>query len=256
MNAFIFLPILILTKNTFFAIMQTLPFIFMISGEIALNDCCDIEKDKISKPQRPLVKGNINIHYAFITSICFIFLSTFLGCIIYAEDLSRIVCFLFVVVILSAYNLKLSIIPVVKTIITSLATVISLSFVYTYFDITYTKIYFLISSFFYILGRELLMDIRDIAGDKMNDYTTIAVVFGVTKTRVMSLISFILSTIWAVIMLLSDFSYLDLLLLFVIVVLEIVFISKCFKSSNSKIQNKYILFLWMPIILMLIIQIF
>lgn len=255
MNMFIFVPILLYTKSIVYSVLQTIPFIIMIAGEIALNDCCDIEKDRISKPQRPLVNSNINIRYATIISICVIVISLLLSFIFYVRKASRILCFCIVTLILSFYNVKSSVIPLIKTIITAVATVVTLSFVYTYFNSDLNQYFFLGATFFFILGRELLMDIRDINGDISYDYKTIAVVMGLRKTTLISLTAFILSTVCALSMLIINFTYIKLAILFLAIFLMFFCYVKCIQTDDTKKQNKYILILWVPIIMMLFFQI-
>lgn len=256
MNLFLFFPILIISHDAIFSLLQTLPFIFMIAGEIAFNDCCDIEKDRVNKPQRPLVNGNISVLNAKRLSICVILFSLLLGIFIYRESLQRELYFLVVTFMLSFYNINHPIVPLLKTIITALATVITLSFVYTYNRISTNQFFFLSAAFFFILGRELLMDIRDINGDSHNDYKTLAVILGAKRTEYIVLICFIISMLGATGMVAMSFSYFKLAILLPIFLLVMFCYKKFTHTSETKKQNKYILILWLPIILMLLIQIF
>ena len=256
MNLFIFLPILILTNNVAFSILQTLPFIFMLAGEVALNDCCDIEKDMINKPQRPLVAGHISVDNAMRLSLFVIAIGLLLGILAYRTSTERIISFLTVTIILSCYNMKIPFVPLLKTVFTAIATIITLSFVYTYNEICTDQYFFLGAAFFFILGRELLMDIRDINGDSNNNYKTFAVIFGAKRTGYIALICFILSMLAAIGMVVMSFSYLKSAVLLPICLSVMFFYKKFTHTSETKEQNKYILLLWLPIILMLFIQIF
>ncbi len=254
MNVFIFFPILYSTNNISFALVHTLPFIVMISAEIALNDCADIEKDRINKPQRPLVKGNINVNNALNITIAILTLGIVLGCIVYKTSPKRLLCFIAVSIALSCYNIKSKIIPLIKTIITATTTVLALSFVYTFIDIDFSKYFFLGAAFFFILGRELLMDIRDIEGDKLFNYETLAVLCGAIRIRKTALLSLIMSSVCLGIMLIVRFSFMSLLTFGVSTIIEYYCYVKCICANNSQQQNKYILIFWIPIILMLFIQ--
>lgn len=117
MNLFLFVPILLQSHNVCFSFMQTLPFAVMLSGEIALNDCCDYEKDRINKPQRPLVRGCVDIGHAMVASVIMIALSVLLGIVVYHDSILRMGCFLIVTVVLALYNIKHPIMAMLKTVI-------------------------------------------------------------------------------------------------------------------------------------------
>lgn len=148
MNLFIFLPIFIITKEFLFSLVQTLPYILMISGEIALNDCCDVEKDRINKPHRPLVRYNPNIKYVLSVAVVLILISGMLAIGVYYNSPFRILLFFIVVALLTLYNSKKAIIPFIKTFMTALATVLSLLFAYSYLSMTIEDAFFLIAAFF------------------------------------------------------------------------------------------------------------
>lgn len=253
MNVFIFLPIFYATNNVKFAFVHTLPFIVMLSGEVALNDCVDIEKDRINKPQRPLVKGNINVSSALRLTIAIIILGIVLGCIIYRDSHERLICFAVVSIVLACYNIKSRIIPLIKTIITATTTVLALSFVYTFISIDLSRYLFLGAAFFFILGRELLMDIRDIEGDKRFNYETLAVLCGPTKIRKIALLSLVISSICLGIMLATRFSFRGFMLFCTSTIIEYYCFAKCVYIKDSQQQNKYILFFWIPMIMMLFV---
>lgn len=254
MNLFLFVPILLESRNVGFSFVQTLPFILMLSGEIALNDCCDYEKDCISKPQRPLVRGYVNVKHAVIVAVGMIVLSVLLGIAVYQDLPLRIACFLIVTVVLAAYNLKHPIIPILKTVITAAMTVLTLSFVYTFTTFGFVQFFFLGAAFFFILGREMLMDIRDLEGDRINSYKTIAVRWGSLFVARLSLAAFLISAIFTVVMVLGMSSTFKVVLMIPCLCFEFFCCDRCIRENLPDKQNKYILLLWLPILVMLIIQ--
>lgn len=254
MNLFLFVPILIQSHDVGFSFMQTLPFIVMLSGEIALNDCCDYEKDRISKPHRPLVKGCVDVRHAMIAAIGMIVLSMLLGVMVYRDTLLRMGCFLIVTTVLAAYNLKHPLVAMLKTVITAAMTVLTLSFVYTFTTFGRVQQFFLGAAFFFILGREMLMDIRDIEGDNYNGYKTIVVRWGVRCVARLSFASFLISAIFTVAMVLCLSSWIKLFLTLLILCFEFFCYIRCIWVNKPDHQNKYILLLWVPIMFMLIVQ--
>ncbi len=255
MNSFIFFPLLVKTQDFWFSFINTLPFILMISGEIALNDCCDIEKDRINKPQRPLVSEEANIPKVLIIVGIVLLISIILAIIFYNSCIIRLIVFLLVLLILSLYNLPLKGISIFKSIITAICTVLCLFFVNTYLKTSNQYYFFLFSAFLFIIARELFLDVRDINGDKKNNYRTIAVIFGKKKTDKLAIIILFCSNIFNYIYVFSFFSIINVLLFIIQVLLEIGIIILYLRSKDNKEQNKAMILLWLPMLLMLIILI-
>lgn len=252
MNLFIFLPLEIETGNPVFSIFQTLPFVLMIAGEIALNDCCDLKKDRINKPQRPLVSGVLKLRYAKIMTGIVILFGIILGIFMYYPNIKRMLIFMSVAAILSIYNVRLPFISTIKTFMTALATVLSLSFVFTFIDIPQGICWFLMTAFMFILGREFMMDIRDMQGDLRENYKTLAIILGKRKAIIASLFFIICSDIFCVLFILSQFSMIKIILLVFLIAFELFCIYHFIKSESSVQQNKCILLLWIPMIFMLL----
>ena len=256
MNLFVFLPIYLHLKDILYAVLQTIPFILMISGEIILNDCCDVDKDRINKPHRPLVHYNVNIKIAAKLAFFIILFSVLLSFLIYRTNIFRLALFLVVVALLTLYNHQNAIVPIIKTLVTALATVLSLLFAYSYSSLTSKEIFFLLAAFFYILGRELLMDIRDVKGDGNENYKTIAVILGSHKVFFIGCICFFIADLFLGLYISIDSSFNELLLCVLAIIVESMCIIKFYQNQTTKQQNRYALLLWVPILLILISQLF
>ena len=258
MNLFIFVPLLLHYHDISFALIQTIPMLLLIMGEIALNDCCDIERDKINKPKRPLANDLLNrkqgIVIVCITLICALILALF----IYSLYSIQFLIFTLLLLVLSLYNIKNSFFQMLKTFITSLSTVLALCFILTYISIPNNYLYFLASAFFFIEGRELLMDIRDFEGDSETDYCTLAVKLGCKNVFRISLVSFIVSFLISLIGLIPIWSQkVYKVLLFVIAFIFInifvfIFYNSKIKNDNKTTANRAIILMWIPMILMLV----
>lgn len=251
MGLFIFIPLCLFTKNVGYSLVQTIPFVLMISGEIALNDCCDIEKDRISKPHRPLISGSIGIREAYAFTICMLAFAAGIGLWVYRESLARECVFVTVMAILAVYNLRFPFIPAIKAFITAFCTVLSLAFVFTFSIYEVKYIPFLAAAFFFIVGREFLMDIRDIEGDGRNGYKTLAILWGVSKIRLLAFGAIAIADIFCLFCLLFDFAYSKLLAYFLILLSTTVILHRFTADAASGEQNKLAILLWIPIILSL-----
>lgn len=256
MNMFIVLPLALYTGDIGFAVYQDFPFLLLIAGEIALNDCCDMEKDGINKPQRPLISGNLDIRLAFMISLSVICVSLILGIYLYQTSALRLILFLMTAMILSVYNLPFAGIVLAKNILTASATVLSLSFVFTFTPISQADLWFLAGAFLFIISRELLMDIRDIDGDSQENYRTLAVIFGRNRIFFLAKILFSLSIILRILYLYSSFSLKSVVLISVQILIEIICYSSFKKSDTPQQMNQVILLLWIPMLLMLVVLLF
>lgn len=251
MNLFIFLPLYLFTHDWRKALLCTLPFILMISGEIALNDCCDIKKDAVNKPHRPLVSGLVGLKCAWICVSAVLLTSVAMAYVVYKDNMLRFSIFVSVLLILSLYNLKLGWIAVCKGFITALCTVICLSFICTFISVGKSYILFLIAAFLFIFGRELMMDIRDIEGDKAQDYNTIAVRFGEKRTAIMALALIVLSNIVCFAYVHTTNVYINYYLFLASILAECGIVAIFIITKNNKYRNKAVIFLWVPMLILL-----
>lgn len=252
MCLFLMIPIGIHTQSITYAIVIVLPFFLLLCGEIALNDVCDIEKDRINKPQRPLVSGSLSVRTGFLLAITCILIAGVLGAILYYDNLWRIIIFYGLLVILSCYNIPSRIMPLIKAFITAGATILSLSFLLT-FNSLQQPVLSLSSAFTFILGRELLMDIRDYDGDRQNGYITIAITVGKEKTFLGAITCFGLSMILCMAMVLRNLSPLRLFAGILVLLTTSLLVVLFSHADTVKLQNRIALLLWLPIIEMLIL---
>lgn len=254
MCAFVFLPIFFSTDNGTYALFQTLPIFFLLIGEIVLNDYCDIEKDKVNKPHRPLASGAISPKTGFVTIIVFLLLSLIAGGWAYFSNVPRLILFITVCLTLSVYNIPKPFFTLLKTLITAATTALCLAFAFSYSGFTLQSILFILAAFFYILGRENLMDIRDIPGDRSYGYNTLAIIWGRENALKLAFTSFAVSVVFIVLIGITGTLNLFKVVCLIAIIILIAFLSTRFlNAKNSKEQNRIIVYLWGPIILMLLI---
>lgn len=251
MNLFIFIPLCILTGNYWVSFINTLPFMLMISGEIALNDYCDIKKDAINKPHRPLVSGKVSKREAILCIVLVLTISFVMAMVVYKDVLPRFCIFTFTMIILSAYNLPISLIAVIKTFVTATCTVMCLLFICTFEKPSISYYVFLISAFLFISGRELLMDIRDIEGDGKMGYRTIPVRFGERKTVILASVFLVTSGITSLVFTMTTYIFANCILLLISFLLEGFAVYSFLTNKDRSVKNKAVIALWGPMIIML-----
>lgn len=248
MLLFVYLPLVTRGKDCLYGLMQIFPLYFLLTGEIILNDYVDIDKDTINKKHRPLAAGDVSVTFAKKLIGVFLGIAIVSSVVIYKNHPMRLVLFYSVFIMLTIYSVFIRQLAYVKTFLTGLATVLCLSFVFTYvgYDGRISK--FLAVAFFYIVSRELLMDIRDYEGDKKYGCYTLAIYLGCRKCYCLAVTFLII----------SQLIYLHLLIIennLIISVLWLLAIGILlpsvwqFQNAERKVQNKIIIILWIPMVL-------
>jgi len=157
----------------------------IMMSSMVLNDLYDFDIDKINNPYRPLITGEISRKNAKITVSILLFITEFLTFKYLPETLQILMQFATATIII--YTPILKRIPLIKNV--ACASLVSFSL---YFNglaanpmmrvISESKYKTLAIAarivFFGSLVNEILLDIRDYHGDKLNHIHTIPVIFG------------------------------------------------------------------------------
>ena len=160
--------------------------LLLLSANMAINDLFDLKIDRINHSDRPLVSGEIKIKEAILLVISLIFFTELINIFLLPQKLQNSihlsVLFTFI------YTPILKKILFIKNISCALMVAYSIFFggfaAYNNFNLfeLNNKLKFLyqviIFVFFGSLYNEILLDIRDYEGDKKNNISTIATVFG------------------------------------------------------------------------------
>lgn len=174
--------------------------LIMISSMI-LNDLYDFDIDKINNPTRPLITGEISRKSAIITVSALLFITELLTLKCLPLNLKILTQLATTTIII--YTPILKRIPFVKNI--ACACLVSFSL---YFNglaanpmmISNTKYNILAIAarivFFGSLVNEILLDIRDYSGDKVNGINTIPVLYGNNKAWIIASIFLTTNLIW------------------------------------------------------------
>lgn len=251
MLLFIYIPLVVGSHKYIYALIQVMPFYFLLTGEIILNDYMDVSKDKINKPHRPLAAGTVSMQMGKMLIYIFLSCAVGLGGIIYYKVVIRCMLFGGVFLILTIYSLYINKLAEWKTFITGITTSICLSFIFTYFEVKNVQVQYAIVAFLYISGRELLMDIRDYEGDKICECKTLAVRYGKEKIYGLAVLLIVLSQFIYVIAIWRWSNQMGKILCGIAIVM-LIWALKEFRKSDSARQNSIIIMLWVPILLSII----
>ena len=178
----------LLSSKTF--ITSTLITQFIMSSSMIMNDIYDFDIDKINNPKRPLISGKISMKEAIFLNSILLLLSEYLN-IFFLPN------YLHIIVHLSIINITMYT-PILKKILfiknISCASLVTFSIFFASLSsitsITSTNKLIELNSNFKLLSillkfifygslyNELLLDISDYDGDKINNIKTIPVIFG------------------------------------------------------------------------------
>lgn len=156
-------------------------------GGNAINDYFDFEIDKINMPKRPLPSGRISrksaLYLFWIVSITGLVLSYFVN-----PAFLAIALFNFIVSSLYAWKLKKTTIKGVFVAYLGSSAFIAAPFISGFPSslLDSSLLLLILISFFGTLSRQLLMDIRDMEGDKKAGAKTIPLMFGKKTTRIIA----------------------------------------------------------------------
>jgi geranylgeranylglycerol-phosphate geranylgeranyltransferase len=242
--ASVVLPCVVKGVPAFEAIGLSLPFWFAAMGGFALNDYFDVAKDRINKPHRALPSGRITPNAAIVVSVLFIMCSILAAFYVMKSNVA-LAFYLAAIIGILAYNLFVRYFAISKTFLTA-----GISGLPVFFDIhilQYPDLYLLVpmSTMLFLLGRELLMDVTDIEGDRYSGITTIPMLLGQPLTTVLSFLFQIIgaSLLVPIILnapLISNTIYLGLIFTSIIVA------SILWHYNAGNYQKRIIMGLWVP----------
>lgn len=167
-----------------FALAAIVAFLICGGGN-AINDYFDYKIDKINMPKRPLPSGRISrknaLHLFWIVSITGLVLSYFVN-----PAFLAIALFNFIVSSLYAWKLKKMAIKGIFVAYLGSSVFIAAPFISGFPSsfLNSALLLLILISFFGTLSRQLLMDIRDMEGDKKAGAKTLPLIFGKKAARI------------------------------------------------------------------------
>lgn len=160
------------------------------SGNI-INDIYDLEIDSVNRPDRILPSKQLSIHSAIFVYILFVGIS--IGIAVLSLKSSSVFIVLFTHFLLWIYSAYLKKTPLLGNI--TVAFILGLTFIFSgiVFNSVQTAIVPFSLAFFFSLTRELIKDIEDIDGDKIQNAKTLAILLGSEKTKQFAIVVLVIS---------------------------------------------------------------
>lgn len=164
--------------------------VFLAAGGFILNDIFDIEKDKINKPQKPIPANSISRSTAF--KILFIFFIISFILIITIDSYKLILLFLVSFVLTLLYSIINKYNGILGNLVTAFLSTIPWLAPALYTNKISLLLVPALISFGFIFSREILLDIKDISGDKAQNFKTLPIKAGITKSSFVSFLIILL----------------------------------------------------------------
>jgi geranylgeranylglycerol-phosphate geranylgeranyltransferase len=187
----VFLPLYLGGVGLAKSFYSSLPFFCIAAGGFAINDCCDLVADRINKPYRAIPSGRISQGVAKTVGVSLIVVGSLISVLVYHAPF-QFALFVVSMAGVAFYNLIVKYLSLTKTILTAGVSVLPLVFVIK--SLSYPTVYLLlpIAGMLFLLGRELLMDIRDVNGDRAANVKTLPILFGPRITAAIAFLFFAL----------------------------------------------------------------
>ncbi|MBL7135528.1 MAG: UbiA family prenyltransferase [Candidatus Marinimicrobia bacterium] len=176
------IPLLLNGHGIFDSLFIPIPILLAVMGGFSLNDYFDYYRDLVNKPYRAIPTGKLTKEMALKLSAGLLTLSICFSIII-SNSLFQLLLYFLSIAGVIFYNYIVNKFAYSKTIFTSLLCNIPFFLLINILDYPNIYLFLPIGGIFFIIGRELLMDILDFDGDIKSNIRTIPILIGIQKTK-------------------------------------------------------------------------
>ena len=243
----VFIPMYFAQYELIHSIYSALIFSLIAMGGFALNDYFDVESDKINKPHRAIPSGRITKQVTLIIAIiCFCLTSAIIA--LQRPDIIGYFIYMTAIIGVIIYNVIIRFMSLFKNLAASF--LCCLPILYVLLELGFTLKYYslVLASFFFVVGREILMDVYDYDGDMVAGTLTIPFVISKRKAILLGFVLCILSGLS--LFLFVGFEKLLISHMVVICILAMLIMGyKLWQLDSRELQRKIILAMWIPMIM-------
>lgn len=161
--ALVFLPYYFHTRELWPSVALALPIFSIAMCMFILNDINDVERDLINHPRRPIPTGSITIGMAAIVYLGLFGISLVLVRVLIQPEVHYI--YLLGFLLATNYNTIVDNLPKLKNAYVAVTVLVPVFIVNTAAQSSLVSMSITVSLFLFVLGREILMDLQDSAGD-------------------------------------------------------------------------------------------
>ena len=234
--------------NSFGAsLLFALPFFLTAIGGFALNDFFDSAKDSVNKPYRAIPSGKLPPIVVLSTGFTLLSFSLILAVLI-SRNIKEL--FLYGLTICGAafYNVFVKYVSLSKTFLTSILSAVPMLYSVNFFNYPTAYLLLPLATLSFVLGREWLMDIRDMRGDIVDKTVTIPMLVGPTITERLGFGLQLLSIILLIPIAINSGSTSSFVLI-LLVLLSVVLSMRVWYWRSGAFQHRAVQGFWIPMLL-------
>jgi geranylgeranylglycerol-phosphate geranylgeranyltransferase len=163
-------------------VFSALPFFLASAAGFLLNDVCDYERDRISKPFRPLPRGLVSPRAASLAGLALAIGACTVMLLSSPAGVCQVVQGAAIVGVI-LYNLVVAKVGWLKGPFAALLCMLPLVYVINRYGYPSSFWWIVVGGYCFSVGREILMDILDLEGDKSTGLRTLPMVIGVVQSE-------------------------------------------------------------------------
>lgn len=224
-----------------------LPFLLSAMGGFSLNDYFDAKKDLINKPYRAIPSGRLSRNFVLLFSIISIVLAL-VSAHLFSQNNFQFILYILCILGVTSYNFFVKYISLTKTFLTAIVSTLPILFSVVVFDYPIIFFFLPIATSLFILGREWLMDTRDMEGDASEQIRTVPMIIGADVTSKFGFGFQLIALLLLIPIVIHSKSYPSILLFIILFISLATLIPLWFYRSGS-FQRRAIQFLWLPMFL-------
>lgn len=240
------LPSLYVGNGFASSLISASPFFLAGAGGFALNDFFDVNRDRINRPYRAIPSGMLSARLV-LTFGWVLILGAAVAALVWSQNTFQLALYAICIFGVTVYNVFVRYLTLSKTFLT--ASVSALPVLFSVVSFGYGPVYLFLpaATALFVLGREWLMDIKDLNGDAIGGIVTVPMKIGANATFK---ISFFFQTV-AVLMILPVVLRANSIRGFVLFTCTILVLVLCFylwPNHRAQLQQRVIHLLWLPML--------
>lgn len=244
----VFLPSIYTGRSVWASVLSAVPFFLSAAGGYALNDYYDVEKDSITKPYRAIPSGKLSrltvLRFSRITISLAVLAA--LGAFFFSQNPIELGLYILCILGVALYNVVVKHVSLSKTFLTAVVSSIPLLFSVIAYQYPMVYLFLPIATCSFILGREWLMDVRDMEGDTGRTLT-IPMRLGTRATTVLGFV-FQFATVLLLLPIAINFPSYWSISLIIMIGISSASLAKLWTYNSGMFHQRVVQLLWLPML--------
>lgn len=232
----------IIEKNVDLPLLIGILAVFLATGGgNVINDFYDYKIDSVNRPERPIPSGKISLKNAKYYSISLFIIAIILGISISIIVNSYLPCTLVILncIIMYYYGRSLKKLPLIGNITVAYLTGSCFMFGGLILGKIYISLFLSFFAFMMTLSREIIKDMEDIKGDKLENTNTFPIKYGLKNSSILTLIFILIPTfISPVLYFIKIFNIYYIAVILISIIFFVISAYKILTNQDKETSNK------------------